>query len=138
MLFVYRLLYSIIKQAMRSSGANITQKHLEDVSMCGLFLLEVCKKVDRMFGAECSGAHTIRDAEGDINRIATYLRAEKVTKEVKDREGWDFTNPHTLGYAKVAEGKLDAYLHEEEDNSDDTEQDPQGEMDINYELSDPF
>lgn len=53
-------------------------------------------------------------------------------------QGWSFINPHTLGYAKVAEGKLDAYLHEEEESSDDAEQDLQGEIDINYELSDPF
>ena len=72
---------------MHSSGANITQKHLEDVSMCGLFLLEVCKKVDRMFGAECSGAHTTRDAGGDIKKITTYLQAEKVSKEVESRQG---------------------------------------------------
>ena len=123
---------------MRSSGANVTKKHLEDVSMCGLFLLEVCKKVDRMFGAECSEAHTTRDAGGDVKKITTYLRAEKVTKEVENRQGWNFTDPHTLGYRKVAKGRLDAYLHEEEDSSDDTEQDPQGEMDINYELFDPF
>ena len=123
---------------MRSIGANATQKHLEDVSMCGLFLLEVCKKVDSMFGAKCSGAHTARDARGDIKKIAAYLHAETVPKEIENRQGWSFTNPHTLGYAKVAEGKLDAYLHEEENSSDDAEQDLQGEVDINYELSDPF
>ena len=94
--------------------------------------------MDRMFEAECSGAHTTRHAGGDIKKIATYLRAEKVTKEVENRQGWSFTNPHTLGYARVAEGKLDAYLHEEEESSDDAEQDLQGEIDINYELSDPF
>lgn len=62
---------------MRSSGANVTQKHLEDVSMCGLFLLEACKKVDKMFGAECSGAHTTRDTGGDIKKIATYFMQRK-------------------------------------------------------------
>ena len=123
---------------MRSSGANATHKHLEEISMCGLFLLDVCKKVDGMFGAECSGAHTTRDAGGDIKNIAIYLHEEKVTKEVASRQGWSFTDPRTLGYKKVAEGKLDAYLHEEEDSSDDTEQDPRGEMDLNYELSDPL
>ena len=83
----------------------------------GLFLLDVCKKVDGMFGAECSGAHTTRDAGGDIKNIAIYLHEEKVTKEVASRQGWSFTDPRTLGYKKVAEGKLDAYLHEEEDSS---------------------
>ena len=123
---------------MRSSGANATQKHLEDVSMCGLFLLEVCRKVDKMFGAECSGAHTTRDAGSDIEKITTYLRTQKVTKEVENRQGWSFIDPHTLGYKKVAEGKLDAYLQEKEDGSDDVSQEQQGEVDINYDFFDPF
>ena len=65
---------------------QILHKHLEDVSMCGL-LLEVCKKVDSMFGAKCSGAHTTRDARGDIKKISAYLYAETVPKEIENSQG---------------------------------------------------
>ena len=52
-----------------------------------------------------------------------YLRKSKIVKG-------GASLIHTFGYAKVAEGKLDAYLHEEENSSDDAEQDLQGEIDI--------
>ena len=31
------LVYSVIKKALRSSGANATQKHIEEVSLAALF-----------------------------------------------------------------------------------------------------
>ena len=130
--------YRVIKEALRSSGANATKKHLEDISMCGLFLLDVCKGVDGMFGVQCNGAHTTRDAAGGIRKIVSYLCEEKVTKEVKDRHGWPFIDPCIAGCKSVAEGKLDAYLRGEEDNIDEAVQEDTREIDVNYELSDPF
>ena len=44
------LLNRVLKQALRSSGANATQKHIEEVSLCSLFLMEAAKKADRTFG----------------------------------------------------------------------------------------
>ena len=37
---------SVLKQALRSSGANATEKHIEDVSLCSMFLM----KADEEFG----------------------------------------------------------------------------------------
>lgn len=74
--------------------------------------------------------HIRQGMQEAISKRAAYLHAETVPKEIENRQGWSFTNPHTLGYAKVAEGKLDAHLHEEENSSDDAEQDLQGEVDI--------
>ena len=42
---------------MRASGANETQKHVEDVSLCALFLMDVAKRVDRMFGVKVLHTH---------------------------------------------------------------------------------
>lgn len=35
---------------MRASGANATKKHLEEISLCALMLMNTAKKVDRMYG----------------------------------------------------------------------------------------
>ena len=72
---------------MRSSRANATIKHVEDVSMYALFLLDVCKTVDGMFGVQCKGTHTTRDADRDIQKIESYLYEEKVTKRIIVRDG---------------------------------------------------
>ena len=39
----------IVKQTLRSSGANATATHIEEVSLSALFLLEAAKKTDREF-----------------------------------------------------------------------------------------
>lgn len=48
--------YSVIKEALRSSVANATQKHIEEASLAALFLMDAAKKADR----EC--LTTIREA----------------------------------------------------------------------------
>lgn len=42
----YSLFPRILKEAMRAGGSNITPQHIEDLSLCGLFLMDVTKKVD--------------------------------------------------------------------------------------------
>ena len=44
------VLERVLKQALRSSGANATEKHIENVSLCGMFLMEAAHKVDSEFG----------------------------------------------------------------------------------------
>ena len=102
--------------------------------MCALFMLDVCKRVDAMFGVSCCGTHTTRDSQGDVRKIASYLFEHKVVKKVENRQGWSFVDPRISGYQKVAEGKLDAYLHGEEDSMDETAQDNTQEIDVDYEL----
>ena len=38
--------YRVIKQVLHSSGANVTEKHIKEVSLSGLFLMEEAKKAD--------------------------------------------------------------------------------------------
>ena len=57
---------------MWASGANATKKHLEEISLCALMLMNTAKKVDRIYGVIQSGSHTTRDATGDIRKIVRY------------------------------------------------------------------
>ena len=79
MLFFFR----VMKQALRSSGGNITEQHIVDVSLSALFLMEAAKKADRAFGVTPqTSAHTIRNAE---NEMVNHLLQKDVTTEVIGR-----------------------------------------------------
>ena len=66
---------------MRSSGANATLKHLEDVSLGAFFQLDVAKRVDTMFGVPQTSCHTTRDTTTDIKHMVKVLCEEGVTME---------------------------------------------------------
>lgn len=123
---------------MRASGANATQKHLEEVSLSALMLMDTAKKVDHMYGVAQSGSHTTTDAGGDIKKIVHYLLSEGITKERDGREGTAFEDPRVLGSRKVSEGKLDDYLKEdvefEEQDGDNFNEFE--EYDMDYEMYD--
>ena len=65
---LYTLIISnrMIKETMCASGANSTHKHMEDISLSALFLMDVAKRVDKVFGVTQSVTHTSRDAKKDI------------------------------------------------------------------------
>ena len=65
----------------------------------------------------------------------TYLNEHNVTKELKDRQGLSFTDPCVEGSIKVSQGKLDEYLHGEEECIEDTPDRDSSEIDFDYELS---
>ena len=101
--------YRVLKQAIRSSGANITVQHIEDVSLCGLFLLDAAKKVDEMFGVhKPSTKHTVK---GDITRMCSYLIDNNASKEDLSRTNiLTFDDPETKGLERVAKGWIEEYL----------------------------
>lgn len=47
---VTMLLFRVVKQALKFSMGSLTQKHIEDVSMCALFLMEAAKKKRKLIG----------------------------------------------------------------------------------------
>ncbi len=82
-----------MKQPMRSSGANITTKHLEEISLCSLFLMEAAKKADRAFGVHPqSTSHTVRDAKADISKMAKHVVDKKTTDGRTTPEFHDLTD----------------------------------------------
>lgn len=129
-----------MKQALKSSGANCTTKHMEDISMCGLFLLDTAKRADQEFGTPYrSSHHTVRSAENDIKTMTIHLLEEKVTKECKDRVRIKFDEPIELGMQKVVDGWLQSYLKSSRSESctDDHEPDSESfdeDVDLDYEL----
>lgn len=127
---------------MRASGANSTHKHMEEVSLCAMFLMDVAKRVDRMFGVTQSIAHTVRDANKDVTKMVGYLLSEKITIEVEQRQvGIIFEDPSIAGSRCIADGHIDSYLKDEVDDEDISdsnvaEEEVDNIMDINYELYD--
>ena len=88
---------------MRSSGANITTKHLEEISLSSLFLMEAAKKADQVFGVHPqSTAHTIRDAKADIKKMATHLLNKKATTEFPGRNTPAFHDLTEDGWKKLS------------------------------------
>ena len=74
---------AVFKQALRASGANVTDKHIELVSLCALFLMEAAKRADSdIYVPSPSTSHTIRDSASDINKIRTYVHEKEVNREV--------------------------------------------------------
>lgn len=111
----YALSYTrVIKQALRSSGANATDKHVVDVSMCALFLLEAAKKCDGVFAVTPkSTSHTVRDSKADIKKIQLHLLEKGITKEDTTTSNQDkFTDPTESGMATLTRLTYDTnYSH---------------------------
>ncbi len=106
---------------------------MEELSLCGLFLMDEAKKVDRMFGVPQSTQHTTSDATPDIFQIATYLLLEGACREDAGHKGDHVVDPMTAGSKKVAQGHLNPYLQgtaETEEHEDPVE----GEVDLDYEI----
>ena len=62
----------VIKQAMKASGSNLTQQHMTDISLCGLFLLHAAKQVEVALKTSFhSSFHTVADASHDIQKMVT-------------------------------------------------------------------
>ena len=126
-----------MKQALKSSGANCIPKHMEDISMCGLFLLDTVKRADQEFQIPYrSSHHTIRS---DIKRMISHLLEEKVACEREDRVSIKFSEPIQLGMQKVVNGWVQNYLKSSgsESATDGGHQDGElheGDVDLDYEL----
>ena len=100
---------------------------MEEISMCGLFLLETAKKVDKEFQIPpTSSHHTSRSAKEDIEKMTKYLMEEKVAESCTARSTptFEFKEPIELGMQMIVQGWLHNYLnskpvHDEEHNIQD-------------------
>ena len=123
---------------------NLTQKHIEDVSMCALFLMDAAKKIDREFQCHHSSAHTEWDAERDISKLLEHLLDKTVVAHSPERNTPSFTDPTDTRYKKLCNtswvqeilsktGREDCDLDVEEDDMVDEDTD---EIDLDYEIAD--
>ena len=136
---------------LKSAGGNLTERHIEEVSLSALFLLDAAKKTDRAFGvASQTTAHSIRDPSLDVSKMVKHLVENKVSQWKID---WLQLSPIqqmkatkssvALGWMKRCHVAVynsppsenedleiinDDYLHGREVNNDD--------IDIDYELHD--
>ena len=130
----------VLKQALRTSGGNATDKHIKEVSLCSLFLMEAAKKADQEFGiTPRSTRHTTRDASADIHKITDHLLENKVTAPQAGRTTPTFRDVTEDGFKKMSQAWLKQVLVRAPDvesvRSTDTEQEPmQGTIDLDYEL----
>ena len=128
-----------MKQALKSSGAHCTMKHMEEISMSGLLLLDTAKAADSEFHTPYrSSHHVIGSVENDIVKMTAHLLEEKVTNECEGRVSMKFDEPIALGMQKIVDGWLKEYLKSSctsETIEDDDEQTRSAEdLDIDYEL----
>lgn len=129
--------FRVVKQSLRCSGANVTDKHVTDISMCALFLLEASKKCDKVFGVPPSStAHTVRDSKSDIAMLRDQLLEKEITTEKESRTTPAFLDPTENGLTTLTKGE---WLQKQLSSDVDYLQNEQnhGEIyDIDYELSD--
>ena len=86
---------------MRASGGNLTDSHIEELSLCALFLMSAAKKVDKEFACHQSSAHTVREAGLDITKMANLLLEKSVTSFMTNRTTPAFTDLTEKGLKKL-------------------------------------
>ena len=99
-------IYRVFKETIRSGGAKLTPKHIKDVSMCVLFLMEAAQKTDKTFGlSPQSTSHTVYSPHEDIdNNMMKHLSEAKVTTIVEGRSTPSLTFVNTMehGWKKLS------------------------------------
>ena len=122
---------------MRSSGANVTTRHIEDISLCGMFLMGVAKKIDKAYCAHRSTAHTTTDADRDIRKLAHLLLESGVVNEQKDRvsPAAAVTDPAVTGLDRIHNTTWIRDTLDRVETDDLEGERDHGTVDENYELS---
>ena len=127
----------VVKQTLRSSGANVTEKHIEEVSLSALFLLDAAKKADQEFDVKArSISHTVRDSASDINKMVLFIREKGITTEDTTRDLPLFDDPAKKGFELLCkQGWIEGILGgEEEDNDEQSRDTIINEVSLDYEL----
>ena len=102
----------VVKQTLRSAGCNLTENHIEDVSLSALFLMDAAKKADKVLGVSPqTTSHTLSDATSDVKKMVTYLRENKVSSLVENRSSPTFEDPTSNGYKKLCSSWLKETLY---------------------------
>ena len=116
-------------------------KHLEEVSLGALFLLDAANKVDKAFCVSPPGKkHTIREASRDIKEMTDHLQEKGVATNLENRSSPEFTNPDDAGLDKLTSTWLHEALFrtyiEEDSLSERTDEENEQSVDIHYEIAD--
>lgn len=103
---------SMVKNAVRSSGPNLTKKRIALVSKIAFYLMNVSLLTEDLFGKKKSSQHTTRSMDSDVNTIVNVLLKNEFTVEKVNRqlEGGGFSDPRRDGLQKIADGWLKKFL----------------------------
>ena len=88
---------------------------MEDISLCGLHLLKVMKKVDHEFHAD-NTRHSVKDAHLDIMTMATYILESTNSSNTTDETSSttsvsvSFADPLIKGMQKIQSGWLRFFI----------------------------
>ena len=109
-----------MKQGIQAAGANATMKHIKEISLCGMFLLEAASKADSAFNVPPpSTQHTIRDAQRDIHTMTKDL-LQRAVVEQQDHHGPSFPDPTVKGMEeKASKGWIEGALLRNAVNDED-------------------
>lgn len=117
-------------------------KHIEEVSLGALFLLEAAKKTDKAFCVTPSGGkHTVRGAENDLVKMINYLARNKAASHIDTRSSPTFNNPKEAGMDKLTNGTwLQDTINRTQTEGDEVspEIDDDHIVDLDYEIADIF
>ena len=120
---------------MKASGSNLTQQHMTDISLCGLFLLHSAKQVQVTLKTSFhSSFHTVADASHDVQKMVTYLLEERATSDT-GQTGTEFECPLKKGSKKMGSAFQNFLnnIYEPDESIDDTISEERN-VDIGYEL----
>ena len=125
-----------MKQAMTSSGVNLTKDHIEEISLSAFFLMEAVKKADREFQVTPqSRAHTVRDAAADCNKMVHHLMNTYAITGMRTRAQPTFTDPTEKGWQVMCSpGWIERIIAKTA--AKETRDDIRGTADLDYELED--
>ncbi len=139
--FSFLLGYS--SKLLHSGGGHLTTKHIEEVSLGVLFLMEAAKKTDKAFKVKApSMTHTVRDSDKDVMKMVAHLEEKKVQIEDEIRSSPAFVDPTETGWRKIAtttwlKDTLSRSLEVEAEPSEAVENlRTEQELDLYYELTD--
>ena len=123
---------------------------MEDISLCGLHLLKVMKKVDKEFHAVSTTRHSVKDAHSDISKMVTYILDSGASTSTPatqtgssgnctttvSNEMESFVDPLVKGMQKIRSGWLKDFLTRDMESEIESED---GEIilttdEINFEL----
>ena len=128
----------MFKETIRAGGGKLTTKHIKEVSMSVLFLMEAVQKTDKTFGlSPLSTGHSIHSPRDDIDKMTTHLHEAKITTSVEERTSPPFIDPIEEGWKKLSTTTWlsDTLQRSVVDDQDDLYEE-RGEIDLNYELFD--
>ena len=101
--------------------------------------MEAAKKADQAFCVTPkSGAHTVRSAENDIQKMVEYLMLKKATLQVLSRSesASPFTDPTEKGWEKLSTTDWIRETVARSHSEDMEAASPNDELDSNYEIYD--